>query len=172
MLKVEQPQQEEQYITTIAGQDVPVRADGTFILEQELKKGTQEEERIRKIIDKKYKVSLKKLDQYNCMDFVSDKFMVEIKSRRNKLNTYSTTIIGKNKIDYCSRYLFTMNQFAWEEDKFKVLYVFAFEDGDYFIEHDEKWIKECEVKKITRNDGVGTKDKEHYLIPVKLLSPL
>lgn len=164
-----------QYSVNIAGKEVPTRADGTFILKEELKIGSIQEERLKVIIEKKYKVSLKKLDQFNPMDFVCDKFFVEVKSRRNKYDAYPTTIIGKNKIDYAKKYLFSMNQFAWEEDKFSVLYVFAFEDGDWFIEqkeHNDKWIDECEVKEITRNDGVGTTNKEHICIPINLLSPL
>ena len=161
--------------TNVGGKEIPVREDGTFILKEELKIGSLQEERLKGIIEKKYKVSLKKLDQYNPMDFVCDKFFVEIKSRRNKHDTYPTTIIGKNKIDYAKKYLFSINQFAWEEDKFKVLYVFAFEDGDWFIEqkeHNDEWIDDCEVKEITRRDGVGTANKEHICIPVKFLSPL
>mgnify|MGYP003624587314 CR=1 FL=1 len=161
--------------TNVGGKEIPVREDGTFILKEELKIGSLQEERLKGIIEKKYKVSLKKLDQYNPMDFVCDKFFVEIKSRRNKHDTYPTTIIGKNKIDYAKKYLFSINQFAWEEDKFKVLYVFAFEDGDWFIEqkeHNDEWIDDCEVKEITRRDGVGTNNKEHLCIPIKFLSPL
>ena len=161
--------------TNVAGKEIPVRTDGSFILQEELKKGSVEEERLKVIIEKKFKVSLKKLDQFNPMDFVCDKFFVEIKSRRNKHDAYPTTIIGKNKIDYAKKYLFSFNQFSWEEDKFKVLYVFAFTDGDWFIEqkeHNDKWVDDCEVKGITRKDGVGTKDKEHICIPIELLSPL
>tara|TARA_R110002020_G_scaffold31075_1_gene97335 strand:+ start:138 stop:662 length:525 start_codon:yes stop_codon:yes gene_type:complete len=174
-MSIEVSKKSGECFTNVGGKEIPVRPDGTFILKEELKKGTEEEERLKEIIEKKYKVSLKKLDQYNPMDFVCNKFFVEIKSRRNKHDAYSTTIIGKNKIDYAKKYLFTMNQFAWEEDKFKVLFVFAFEDGDWFIEqkeHNDKWLEECEVKEITRNDGLGTKDKEHYCIPIELLSPL
>ena len=44
-------------------------------------------------------------DRYNHFDFISDKNVIELKSRRNTKNKYPTTIIGLDKVEKGIEYI-------------------------------------------------------------------
>ena len=81
-------------------------------------------------------------------DFVPCKY--EIKTRRNKYNTYPTTIITVKKMNTTG----------------KLRFVFSFTDGLYFIEFNKEKFSQFKTQEITR---VGAKPISHILIPIENL---
>lgn len=94
--------------------------------------------------------------RYCPLDGITEGFCCEIKQRNLRKDTFPSTIIGKNKIDY------------WKENHpEKELYFFVrFRDGDYFY----KWNA---TDNIPVNKG-GLKDnpRDYYYVPVELLTRL
>jgi len=87
-----------------------------------LKKEISEIEKIRN----RFSNSLKPTYNYFVFDYVSKECYVELKSRRNKLNTYPDTMVGKNKMDY-----------AETADR-PVYFVFSFIDGLYYWKYNKE----------------------------------
>ena len=98
-------------------------------------------------------------DKYSKFDFYNDKYEIELKSRRNARNTYPTTMIASDKY---SRYT----------DK-KIVFVFCFTDGIYYIKYKHKQFKKYE-KKLFKRSRPGHYDvqKEYVYIPVSDLKKL
>ena len=95
-----------------------------------LKKEISEIEKIRN----RFSNSLKPTNNYFVFDYVSPECYVELKSRRNKLNTYPDTMVGKNKMDY-----------AETADR-PVYFVFSFIDGMYFWKYNKEDITNGNVR--------------------------
>ena len=87
-----------------------------------LKKEISEIERIRN----RFSNTLKPTNNFFVFDYVSNECYVELKSRRNKLNTYPDTMVGKNKIDY-----------AETADR-PVYFVFSFINGLYYWKYNKE----------------------------------
>jgi len=85
--------------------------------------------KIRNKLSKK----LKPTNSFFVYDYVSPECYVELKSRRNNLNTYSTTMIGKNKMDYA------------ETSDRPVYFVFSFIDGLYYWKYTKEDIQNGNV---------------------------
>jgi len=77
-------------------------------------------------IRKRFSNSLKPTKNFFVFDYVSPECYVELKSRRNKLNTYPDTMVGKNKMD-----------FAESADR-PVYFVFSFIDGLYYWKYNKE----------------------------------
>lgn len=87
-----------------------------------LKKEITEIEKIRN----RFSNSLKPTNNFFVFDYVSPECYVELKARRNKLNTYPDTMVGKNKMDY-----------AETADR-PVYFVFSFIDGLYYWRYNKE----------------------------------
>ena len=74
----------------------------------------------------------------------------EIKTRRNKYNTYPTTIITVKKMNTVG----------------KLRFVFSFTDGLYYIEFNKEIFSQFKTQEITR---IGSKPNSHILIPIEYL---
>ena len=91
-------------------------------------------------------------DKYSKWDYYSDNTKYELKSRRNKYADYPTTIVGVNKtIDV----------------KGRLVFLFHFFDGLYYIIFDPEKFSDYEIKdiKYVRSGGRMTATP-HYLIPI------
>ena len=92
--------------------------------------------------------------QYCPLDGVAELYCCEIKQRNLKKNSFPTTIVGKNKIDY------------WRE-KYpeRMLYLFfRFEDGDYYyLWNDEDYIE-------FDKGGLRHLPRDYYFVPNTLLT--
>jgi hypothetical protein len=97
-------------------------------------------------------------DKYSPSDAYSPTTDYEIKSRRNAYSKYPTTIIGVNKIR------------AKKPDR-KLVFVFHFTDGLYYIEYTEEVFSAFEVKnvKAIRRGGNQT-ETPHYFVPIESLT--
>lgn len=94
------------------------------------------------------------------VDFVSEDRIYELKKRNCKKNTYPTTIVGYNKLQYADK-----------QDKRLVL-LFEFTDGLYYCEYTKDMI--YSVQKFVRNKRSDYNDhrKDYVYIPVEQLKPI
>lgn len=109
--------------------------------------------------------SIKKTTNKLCIiDFYSNNYLYELKTRNNKLNTFPTTIVGHNKIKYANK----LNK--------SLIIVFSFTDGDYYYKHSTDNLQNSKmiINKFVRNSRSDFKDKvaDYVYIPVKELKPL
>lgn len=95
-----------------------------------MKKEISEIEKIRN----KFSKSLKPTNNFFVFDYVSPECYIELKARRNKLNTYPDTMVGKNKMDY-----------AETADR-PVYFVFSFIDGLYYWKYNKEDITNGNVR--------------------------
>jgi hypothetical protein len=95
-----------------------------------MKKEISELDKIRN----RFSNSLKPTKNFFVFDYVSKDCYVELKSRRNKLNTYPDTMVGKNKMEY-----------AESADR-PVYIVFSFIDGLYYWKYNKEDIQNGNVK--------------------------
>lgn len=94
-------------------------------------------------------------DQYAKSDYYDDDYYYEMKSRTNNYSKYPTTMITEDKI---------------REDK-KLVLLFNFTDGIYYIEYDKEKFDNYERKMFSRA-GVSWNEKNHLFIPINDLLPI
>tara|TARA_B110000908_G_C9899972_1_gene290602 strand:- start:19 stop:444 length:426 start_codon:yes stop_codon:yes gene_type:complete len=81
----------------------------------------------------------------------------EIKARRCKVDSYPTTIIPYSKI-------------VKKQEKDKLIFVFLFTDGLYYIKYDRKVFEPFGMDEITYyRQGIEPKPVKHTCIPIELL---
>ena len=98
-------------------------------------------------------------NKYSLFDYRGADALYELKTRKCKRLTYTTTI-------------FPTNKFKFEPNTKKIL-VFSFEDGNYYIEYNEAFNTfKKEVKKFRHDRGGQDKAVEYIHIPVERLLPL
>jgi hypothetical protein len=97
-------------------------------------------------------------ETYNDFDYYTDTYNIELKSRRNKKDTYSTTITTKIKRDKAIK------------SKKKVLWIFNFTDGLYYLNYEDHkdTLNNLPVEKFFTRNGI----RYNIEIPVSILSPL
>ena len=118
--------------------------------------GKLKEVEIKEILEGFFNTKLNTSSKYGLIDFYNDDLYIELKSRRNTYSKFDTTIIGSNKIDYAK----SLNK--------KVIFVFNFIDGLYFIEYSDIFdsFDLCE-QYILRDKQKEL--KTNYHIPINLL---
>jgi hypothetical protein len=121
--------------------------------------GKLKEVEIKEILEQYFNTTLQTSSKYNLIDFYNDDIYIELKSRRNTYSKFDTTIIGSNKIDYAK----SLNK--------KVIFVFNFIDGLYFIEYSNIFdsFDLCEQYIIRDNKK---ELKTNYHIPINLLKKI
>lgn len=92
---------------------------------------------------------VKSKERYSNYDFSDDIYKYELKSRRNKYNSYPTTMIPLLKC------------------KPNTILLFNFTDGLYYIEYDKEKFEKFEKKyfSIDRCDKIDV-HKQYYYIPI------
>ena len=122
--------------------------------------GAMHEERIKDIIEEFFNVKICKTSPLHPMDFLDENGnYYEIKSRRIKKNTYSTTMVSENKI-----------KFAKQNNKVKHYFIFAFDDGDYFWEYNNDCLLFFGMG--GRTDRGSIEKRQYCFIPVQHLKLL
>ena len=89
-------------------------------------------------------------------DFSSDKYIIELKTRRNTKTQYPTTMIGLNKINKLQQHNKT------------ILLCFRFTDVDSYYEYNPN--DTLEIKKGGRWDRGKTEINDYVYIPIELLT--
>lgn len=120
--------------------------------------GLEKEKEYLELFQHYFSNNLKRTKQNSVFDYEDSNCLIELKSRRCFLKTYSDTMIGVNKIQKakCS------NQ--------TIYFVFSFLDGLYYWKYDETV--------YLRYDRGGRKDrgkyefKNYYFIPIEILTKL
>jgi len=104
---------------------------------------------IREFFKRDIKATTYKFDTY---DFYDEEYKYELKTRTNKYSQYSTTLISTNKIT----------------DNTKMIFLFNFTDGLYYIEYEKTLFDTFERKLFVRNPRSDYIDKlrEHLFIPI------
>lgn len=96
-------------------------------------------------------------DKFATIDFSSNTHNVELKTRRNTMRKYPTTMIGKNKIDYLVN------------SEKKGIVVFKFTDGLYYLEITRDNINKFGLEEGGRSDRGYDERQLYYFIPTNML---
>jgi hypothetical protein len=116
--------------------------------------GFEKEEQILDIINIKFNDNIKKCNRYNKYDFEGLKYKYELKSRRNNYNSYPTTMIPEDKI----------------KENMKIIFLFSFIDGLYYIKYRPKIFNTFETRNFRRTDrGSFDIEKKYIYIPIEKL---
>jgi hypothetical protein len=94
-------------------------------------------------------------DKFAKSDYYDESHYYEMKSRTNAYNRYPTTMITEDKI---------------REDK-KLILLFNFTDGLYYIEYDKDKFAQYERRMFSRA-GFKWNEKSHLYIPICDLQPV
>ena len=100
----------------------------------------------------------KTLNKFAIMDFESADFVIELKTRRIKSNTYPDIMIGVNKINYIRNSIK------------RGIIAYQFKDGDYYVEITDDVFNKLRLD-IGGGERAGTNDikKMCYYIPTNIL---
>lgn len=116
----------------------------------DFKFGTDKELEVLPVLRNFFKRDIKQSDDiYSKSDFYDDEYYYELKSRTNTYSKYPTTMITEDKI---------------REDK-KLILVFNFTDGIYYIEYDKEKFSGYKKELFSRANITWNK-KEHLYIPI------
>lgn len=96
------------------------------------------------------------IDQYSKFDFISDNYLYELKSRRNKYDQYPTTLIAIDKII---------------KDK-NMIFLFNFTDGLFYIKYDKELFDKYQKKYFRRTDRGFDISKIYIFIPIEDLTEI
>lgn len=107
-----------------------------------------------------YGETLQKTSQFSKVDYMDDDTLIEMKSRRNKHNTYPTTMISKSKIDYM------LNSGK------KSIALFNFTDGLYSIEINREKINHFNLGIGQRRDRGIHEQTSCFHIPINMLTKM
>lgn len=112
--------------------------------------GTKQEELILPKLKNFFNRDIKKSeDRFAKCDFYDDEYNYEVKSRTNCYSRYPTTMITEDKI--CGEK--------------KLILLFNFTDGLYYIEYDKDIFSNYERKLFSRA-GLSWNEKSHLYIPI------
>lgn len=108
--------------------------------------GKNNENKLFNIIKNNFDLNLKQTQyKYNLFDFISDKFIIEMKSRRINSNTYNEVFISYNKI---TNFINSINY-----DKKQLILIFNFLDKIMYIIYDKNLFDTFKINiQNTRND--------------------
>jgi hypothetical protein len=132
-------------------------------LKDDIEFGEKGEKYVLNVLEKYFNKEIiqeSKNNPYCIYDAKSDNTRYEIKCRRCKYETYSTTIVPYHK------------KKAYEEGK-RLLFVFSFVNGLYYIEYRKKLFDSFELKDVTYyRSGIVPKPVKHFCIPTELLTKI
>lgn len=111
--------------------------------------GEQQENLLLPILQNKFDINLKLTDRYYLFDLVSNKYNIEIKSRKFNYDKYPTTLIPKNKC-------------IIEDDK-QTIFIVNFLDRIYYIEYNKELFNKFKVVLFSRQQQ-DKYDLEYYFI--------
>jgi hypothetical protein len=125
--------------------------------------GTMNEEQKQGALERCFMEKLTKdANKWALFDFYNEArtVYVEMKSRNNKHDTYPTTIVGRNKIAFCT------------DPNKKYYFVFVFQDGIYYIQYDKAVFDAFECADFVRNTRCDYQDRvsPYVFIPVSALT--
>lgn len=125
---------------------------------QDIQQGTEKEIELFDVIKNKFDIKiLTKTKRYHPLDFVDEnKKYYEVKSRNCNHNTYTTTMIGLNKIEYI------------KAKNLECTFIFSFTDGNYYYCYNCD--DELTTTKGGRKDRGRPEFKQYVYIPISKLN--
>jgi len=120
--------------------------------------GKEQEEKYFETIKTFFNDNIKTTSKYCRYDFEGETARYELKSRNVRYSHFETTLIPYDKI---------------KDDK-KLIFLFNFTDGLYYIEYNKEKFKSFKLdyfKRITRSD-FNDKCKLYYFIPIEQLNKI
>jgi hypothetical protein len=134
----------------------------------DMKLGLESEDECLSIFRNVFDEHLCKTDTYSCMDYISPKTYIELKTRNCSSNAFNTIMIGKNKVEFSLK------------SKRKCVLAWRFTDGIYYYIVNKKDITNGDVFYAMggRSDrGIDERKmvayiKKELLIKMPILSPL
>lgn len=118
--------------------------------------GIDKEKSLIKTLSTQFGDLKKSSNQYSLFDFSNNDCLVELKSRRCNHNTYPTTMVGNNKLNY-----------AKNNPAKKFVFAFNFQDGLYYHIVDPK--KDYIIRD---GGGNGRAIKPYVYIPIEDLTKI
>ena len=123
---------------------------------EDYKFGTEQEDLILPRLKDFFKRDIKKSeDKFAKSDYYDEEYYYEMKSRKNTYNKYPTTMITEDKI---------------RSDK-KLILLFNFLDGVYYIQYDKEKFSKYERQLFSRA-GFDWNKKPHIYININDLTPI
>lgn len=132
----------------------------TDIKEHRIKYGLYNELHFHQLINQLF-IKTNTFDLLDYKMIIKDtNIFIELKTRKNKKNTFPTTIIPKHKIDYFDQlkginYLYLMFGFIDDHNDRKIIY--------YYIKYNKVYFQNLKISSIFQ--------KDHFQIPINLLIP-
>tara|TARA_R110002153_G_scaffold87603_1_gene216444 strand:+ start:288 stop:686 length:399 start_codon:yes stop_codon:yes gene_type:complete len=123
-------------------------------IKKDLQFGLAQEDKVLSILQTKINKNIIKTSQFHPFDYFCDNIYYELKTRRNKHDTYNDTMCGYNKLT-----------FAKENPQYTYMFIFNFTDGLYY----HNWIKDkwYNVKISGRSDRGKLELQEYFYINKK-----
>tara|TARA_R110001599_G_scaffold92720_1_gene242490 strand:+ start:140 stop:535 length:396 start_codon:yes stop_codon:yes gene_type:complete len=120
-------------------------------IKKDLEFGLEAEDKVLSILQNKVDIKIIKTPQFHAFDYFCDNIYYELKTRRNKHDTYNDTMVGYNKLQY-----------AKDHPENKYVFLFNFTDGLY----SHNWIEDklYSVKIGGRCDRGRAELKEYFYI--------
>jgi hypothetical protein len=121
--------------------------------------GKKQELSILEIINEKFKDNIELVKyEYSTYDYKGDKRHYELKSRNNTYNKFPTTLIPASKI----------------KDNKKIIFLFKFIDGLYYIKYRKNKFKDFKLDMFKRNQRIDYNDIKqlYYFIPIEKLKKI
>lgn len=137
------------------------------IYQNDLRNGNLNEQKVLKYLNANVYPDCpleKSKNRYDYFDFFSRDAMVELKSRNNNYDTYPTTMVGLNKIQFVERELQSLSESVLTPPEFK--FMFLFKDGLY------EWTyapDEYSINSGYRKDRGLREEKQYAYIDIKKL---
>jgi hypothetical protein len=120
--------------------------------------GIQNEKLLLPVLREKFGETLRPTNRYCLYDFYNNSCIVELKSRRCKSTTYSTTMIGENKLEMARK------QFDLGKE---IYFCFNYTDGLFYYKYDPDY--NYTFEKGGRCDRGRPEIKNYAYIPIDLL---
>ena len=122
------------------------------ILKDDIEFGTKYELPVIDLLSNHFGEDIAKAtDRYSPFDAYSPTTKYEIKSRRNKYSAYPTTIVAVNKT----------------RTEGRLVFVFHYTDGLYYIEYDPVKFSKYEVRNVSAIRSYGKRtETPHFFIPI------
>lgn len=117
----------------------------------------------------------KRPSKYDVIDFYYETddifFEIELKSRRNTLKDYKTTILAKNKINY---YIKNKNNKIYKPKQSVFFIIFGFQKDENRKEYEFYYIQylKNDFSTFETWQNPYENDKPYFLIPVEMLKPI
>jgi hypothetical protein len=128
----------------------------------DLRYGNKKENQLLPKLEEHFGVSLTKTGRYDVFDYINEekKILIELKSRRNSLNQFPTTMIGLNKFE---------EGYKKRLENYTIYFVFNF--SDYLGYYKLKGLTEVnfDIRDGGRRDRGKDEIKKYVFIPVNEL---